>query len=119
MLEPRSKDYEYDDPGENPKASLSDILLFPVAFVALFWISLTPFIALFLYYLSDVYKTTKNTIQTGEIAYPSLANLGIFVIGFLFWAVDIDFFPIRLTASVFVFNHTFLPYAAVLIYKFS
>jgi len=117
LWEPRSKDYEYEDePGENPGLSRSDLLLIPVALVGLFWISLTPFIALFLYYLSDVYQTTKETMQTGEMAYPFLANLGIPVIFWIFQA-DSELIPARLITSVFVFNHTFLPYAAVCIYR--
>jgi len=123
LWEPRSKDYaDEDDLSGEQGSCLSNILLLPllpVALVGLLWVSLTPLIALFLYYLADIYKTTKETMQSGEMAYPFLANLGILVIGYLYWAVDIDFFPVRFVASVFVFNHTLLPYAAVLIYKLS
>ena len=120
MLEPRSKNYDYDDHSENHGLCLSDVLLLPllpVVFVVMACISLMPVIAFFLYYLSDVYNTTKKTIQTGKTAYPFMANLGSFLIVFLLLAVDIDFFPFKLIASVFIFNHTILPYAAVFIYK--
>lgn len=118
MWEPRSKGYEEEaDPGASSGLGLSTILLLPVALVVLFWVSFSPFLALFLYYLADVYKTTQKTLQTGEIAYPFLAKLGIVVMGYLLWVEDLAFFPGGLIASVLIFNHTFLPYAAVLIYK--
>lgn len=124
ILEPRSKIYDCDDHSEDHGSCLSDILLLPVAFVVMACISLTPVIALFIYYLSDVYTTTKKTIKTGEISYPLLAKAGIFVV--VFWLcvflyppadIEINLIPVTLIASMFVFNHTFLPYAEVFIYK--
>ena len=126
MYEPRSKIDDYDEGNDENQSfwGLSDILMLPLIVIGMFWIELFFVVTLFLYYLSDVYTTTKKTTKTGEIAYPFLAKVGIFVIiiwlcVFLYPPADIDInsIPVMLITSVFVFNHTFLPYAAVFIYK--
>lgn len=130
MYEPRSKiyDYDYDNEVEEQGSCLSDIWLIPmlpVMFVAMVFVSLAPMIAMFVYYLSDVYKTTKKTLETGEISYPFLAQVGVFVFLYLLGVFlhpasknGISLSPTRIIAIVFIFNHTFLPYSVLLINKF-
>ena len=126
MYEPRSKIDDYDEGNDENQSfwGISDILMLPLMVIGMFCLELFFVLGLFFYYLSDVYKTTKATIITGEISYPFLAQVGIFVFLYLLWAFlspssknEIPLSPATLIASVFVFNHTVLPYAALFLHK--
>lgn len=126
MYEPRSKIDDYDENNDEHQSSwgLAYILLFPLMVIGMFCFELFFVLGLFFYYLSDLHKTTKVTIKTGEISYPFLAQVGIFIMVVLLSVflcppsdMDNNHIPFKLIGSVFVFNHTILPYTAVLIYK--
>ena len=126
MYEPRSKidDYDENDDDNQSLWGFSDILMFPLMVIGMFCLELFFILGLFIYYLSDVYKTTKTTIKTGEISYPFLAQVGIFAI--IIWLcvylyppadIDIDLIPSHANCQCVCLQPHFLPYAAVFIYK--
>ncbi len=78
FLEPRSdNDYgECEDNGALSSPGCLAVLLFPFAFVGILFISLRPVLALVVYFIADVGSTLKRTVQSGELAYPFLAQAG-------------------------------------------
>ncbi len=69
--------YEYDGDGaESSPGCIEYFWLLPVTFVVLFFIEIIPFLMLIAYFLADVYSTTKRTVQSGELSYPTLVRVG-------------------------------------------
>jgi hypothetical protein len=71
----RSNDYydEYERDYVEPPMKWSDILMFPVVLLFMFFFAILPPLVLILYFLNDVYSTLKRTINSGKLSYPSLA----------------------------------------------
>jgi hypothetical protein len=120
-LDPRS-DNDYGDSDGDAEESLSGcsfILWLPVAVVVIFVLSFIPVLLLAAYFFHDVYTTTKRTAQTGELAYPLPARLGV-VLALILAVAFGDAYrqPISLSLGLvvalgFVVIFTVLPYAAL------
>jgi hypothetical protein len=99
--------------GVEPSTGWSDILWLPFAFVLMFFIGILPFLALILYFLADIYSTTKTTIKTGKVAYPSLAYIGVLL------AIILDIANDNHPKNVFAHPSLFLVLALGFIFVFT
>lgn len=125
LLEPRSN-YSYDDDEstvDQPACGWKFILFLPLAFIFIFLVSLSPFLALLVYFLRDVYSTLKRTISSGDLCYPFLMKVGV-VLAILLAAhfiIHPTGPPIKLSVSLilgagFILIFTVLPVLALCVY---
>lgn len=121
-LEPRSDNYDYESETDEDGFSIewSAIFWFPVVFVFACFIGLLPFLLLIFYFLADIYSTTKITIETGKVAYPSLAYIGVLLAIVLDIANDshpenalVHPSPFLISALGFILIFTILPCLAL------
>src|SRR5215212_5584647 len=67
---------QYEQDYVAPPMKWSDIVLFPVVVLGMFFFAILPLLALIFYFLNDLYSTLKQTINSGKLSYPSLAYIG-------------------------------------------
>lgn len=121
--EPRSKGYDDESDGGTDQFTWtwSNILLLPfVPILLFFFVYLIPFLPFFAYFLKDVYSTLKNTVNTGQLSHPFLANAGLWLAVILVIAnfnrpenTPIQFSFLLILAIGYIVIFTILPFLAL------